>query len=237
MRGLVDVAHRSLGYLISPTSSPFDDSVRAAWRSSSTIARTDIPDFPSPNPERPSPRRMRSAPEILKHSPPTPTARVIRGGTTLQTAHRLQDMMLHRDDENRSKAEGTLGVPRDTPARTKRLSSPLFSPSPKRREVDVEDRGMTSPPRITVGIDPTTPRRCTSLLPSIQSPRILLRVPLSAGDSMNSQSRQPILRISSKRSLLVNNSHRHTLKKRPLSLRTRIRLALRDSAPTAPSLF
>lgn len=59
----------------SPTSSSRDDSIKALWRSSSAANLTDVPELPTPSPERPSPRRMRSAPDILgliKSSPPSP---------------------------------------------------------------------------------------------------------------------------------------------------------------------
>ncbi|WWD20194.1 hypothetical protein CI109_104670 [Kwoniella shandongensis] len=73
-QALISTAHQSLGYNITGLTSPRspDDSIRAAWRSSTSIALIDVPELVSP----PSPtRRTRSAPdlgEIWKTSPDTP---------------------------------------------------------------------------------------------------------------------------------------------------------------------
>ena len=74
-----------MGYEIAgdtSTASPKDDSIKTLWRSSSAANLTDIPELPTPSPERPGlGRRMRSAPnlgEILKQSPPTPVSTRLR---------------------------------------------------------------------------------------------------------------------------------------------------------------
>lgn len=88
---LIDAAHQSLGYdmdfVARPSTSPKDDSIRALWRSSSAVALTDVPEMPTPSPERPSPKRNKSAPDllgILKSSPTSPITSRRARGTILQ---------------------------------------------------------------------------------------------------------------------------------------------------------
>ncbi|KAK8849569.1 hypothetical protein IAR55_004904 [Kwoniella newhampshirensis] len=100
-QSLVRTAHQSLGYDLSATfgrlTSPRspDDSIRAAWRSSTSIALIDVPELVSPR----SPRRARSAPDLTKvwkKSPETPRSspkRLKAIGPETGSGRRLRDVM------------------------------------------------------------------------------------------------------------------------------------------------
>ena len=246
---LVATAHRSLGYLTSPISSPQDDSIRAAWRSSSAAALTDIPEFPTPSPERPSPRRMRSAPDILKVSPPTPISSYLVRRPPLQTAERLRNAMF--GDEG-SLGCGGVRTPITSPVRKGGLGSPLRdSGSNKRQRVDQGDLPISSPPRlIFLEINqPRTPNTSPLLPYSHQAFSNALASTCShiASHRISPSPAHPVMwaapsinthLIASKGELPKAVRRRGRLK--PLSLRSRIRLAARKSlvraAPRSSSM-
>lgn len=116
---LLTVAHQALGYDLSSMSlaqlaSPESNSMKAMWRSSSSIAVTDMPDLPSPiaSPERPSPRRIHSAPDLTTNPTPSPrligVKRSLAGGGEnspkkskgLASSRALASVMLGGDKEN-----------------------------------------------------------------------------------------------------------------------------------------
>ncbi len=220
-------AHRSLGYLTSPVTSPQDDSVRAAWRSSSAAALTDIPDSPTPSPERPSPRRMHTAPEILKVSPPTPIFSTRkRSREPLQTATRLQSAMLDDDDESIGAARGVLRTPLTSPVKGKTLGSPMVSPPSRKRRYDQEDgEGHTSPPRLGSSRQPVAPSRqpLTSSLPRSTPPHISPS-PAQTGVATIRCIPSRLYPIRSQRPEIPIVGRKRS---KPLSLRSRMRLALR----------
>ena len=190
---LLEEAHKALGYgLTSSTSSPSprDDSIKALWRSSSAANLTDIPDLPTPSPDRPSPRRMQSAPDlraIIKASPCTPIRRKPARGRVFE----LSPAFAKDEDES-------CGVLVETGL--ERLG--VLSPSnwAQARASDSSER------RTARVIDPTPARALTEVM------------------------RENIVGLAGcKRTAeeATSGQLRKRIKSRPLSLRTRIKIACR----------
>jgi hypothetical protein len=209
---LITTAHDSLGYLVpSIPLSPEDDSIRAAWRSSSH-ACLDIPDFGSTISPRPSPtntktntntnkrRRMQSAPDILefKTSPTTPSP--TRRPHTIRTGRALIDLLPEdRNLEQRGILPFGIGTPVSSPAK-RPLESPMSITRPEKRSGD--DEVLVAP--------------CPILRTPISSPsrhsQIIIIPHLSQDDAIEAATEPP------PRSRII----------KPLSLRSRLKLAARS---------
>jgi hypothetical protein len=202
---LITTAHDSLGYLIpSVPLSPEDDSIRAAWRSSSH-ACLDIPDFGSTISPRPSPtntnkkRRMQSAPDILefKTSPKTPSP--TRRPHTIRSGRALIDLLPEdRNLEQRGILPFGIGTPVSSPAKR-----PLESPM-----------SITRPEKYS-GIDEVPVAPSPILRTPISSPsrhsHIIIIPRLSQDDAIEAAT------VTPQRSRII----------KPLSLRSRMKLAAR----------
>lgn len=154
---LLAAAHQALGYNTSTTSltqlaSPESDSMRAMWKSSSSVVVTDIPDLPSSmsSPERPSPRRIHSAPDLMTPSPITGrkgVKRSLAGGVDvspkkskdLPSSRALASVMRSGDKENVYEREvaGQRGDEEQQPLEesvvVEGVREVLFTPSPLKR--------------------------------------------------------------------------------------------------------
>ena len=223
---LLAAAHRSLGYVTSRIASPADDSIGAAWRSTSAAALTDIPEFPSPSPERPSPRRMHSAPEILKVSPRTLNFSAHSEKRALQTAVRLQNALTEEHPTANEGGVEWLTTPSSSPIKSATLGSPIASPlSKKRQRMDEDDAGSANlscrlRTRISTPVirphKPFSPRAPSVIVPPSSLPHL---------------SSSPTLPLGSKRRLHAAVTETSALalvskgRLKPLSLRSRLRLA------------
>jgi hypothetical protein len=219
---LVTAAHQALGYIDSANpenvTSPADDSIRAAWRSSSTIC-LDIPELPTPtpSPERQSPRRMQSAPEIWKVSPPTPR----REATGLFGSRRALKWPTGRDD-------GGPGLAlRTSPIRaTEVVKMPMEMARFKRARIEHADEYRELDERASAYVPMTPPPSSPVLGGNVHIS------PLFTPSRGVTQSRDPVR----KRDRLYGKDEgglgvlTPTKRRKALSLRSRIKLAWRGSS-------
>jgi hypothetical protein len=207
---LIATAHHSLGYKtpITPLS-PEDDSIRAAWRSASQ-ACLDIPDYgstisPSPATKR---RRMQSAPDVLqfglKASPPTPP--------TSSPVHMASGGGRRLDGLMNQNGDDIVRTPISSPGQ---LGSPLEVSQEARTDASGHDRNTAillhplppTPP-------PSSPVRAsqTTIIPHF----------LSDHDTSQYSGHK-----------MLHTPPRRPKKVKPLSLRSRLKLAARRSIAVA----
>ena len=207
---MIATAHHSLGYKppITPLS-PEDDSIRAAWRSASQ-ACLDIPDYgstisPSPAIKR---RRMQSAPDVLqfdlKNSPPTPPTTSPVGMTS--GAGRRLDCLMERKENHGTKTHISSSG---------KLGSPLEVSLEAKADTPAQIPNNTiAPPHLPPTPPPSSPVRAsqTIIIPHIVSGHDTY--PHTGHDQLHTPPRRP-------------------KKVKPLSLRSRLRLAARRSIAVA----
>jgi hypothetical protein len=207
---LIVTAHKSLGYKTPSTPlSPLDDSIRAAWRSS-TQTCLDIPDLCSSASPTLSPgskkRRMQSAPDILgfKTSPPTPPPSSPVRQLEPSAGKRMRRAMDLRSDVDSDKegvngGNGAMfpGTPVSSPVR-RILASPI-------RQRGATGIGPDHEPRVGVLRTPVSSPLAPARIVAIPLPMDTKVLPFEPGDDGKSKNR----------------------KLRPLSLRSRLKLAAR----------
>lgn len=199
---MIASAHQALGYKTTPTIlSPQDDSIRAAWRSS-TQTCFDVPDLVSSISLSPAGkrRRMQSAPDlmILKTSPPTPPrSSPLRqprsSGMRMQSAAAFGS---HANDIDQSRVPMFPGTPVSSPA-PGLLGSPIHAQ--RITEEPAQHVGMRTPIS-----SPFAPTRTVSMPRSIDA-------------------------IFDTKELRADEPVRKQPRLRPLSLRSRLKLAARRS--------
>ncbi|WVR08189.1 hypothetical protein IAU60_005235 [Kwoniella sp. DSM 27419] len=261
---LLHVAHTSLGYHAPPSPKSSDDSVKAAWRSSSTLALVDVADLlVSPKDRSPRLKRNRSEADLdferekgslwTDRSPKTSAARG-RPPAASAAAWRLRQLM--SDDEGvdwGADATGHIG-----------LQEPLRL-SPERRDLPSK-RNTTEPPRppgaspqplvpCSPPVEPDpgarpTPRRIESSGPSPAKKLIraiewsladltvqtesfgqladsLRQLSGSSGPAESHPTSARLIRRPASKSALLSSKCGYRDRTRPLSLRSRIKIASR----------
>ncbi|WVQ66382.1 uncharacterized protein L199_004562 [Kwoniella botswanensis] len=218
---LIKSAHRSLGYHISSTTSPYsppsaEDSIRTLWRSHSTIDLIDIPLLVSPKSPK-SPKRVKSEPNLncsLRDTNPSPIAK--------ESGRKLMAVLSGREDL--SEKDEPLIHP---------YSRPQTAISPRNKMPVEISRPTTPPAKSSIILGPplplSTPRRLPqrkAIPPISPAKRLISSIDWSSIDT-NHQS-------TPKKAKTTISGKEQAIKKweknigvRPLSLRSRLKLAFK----------
>ncbi|WWD04258.1 hypothetical protein V865_002326 [Kwoniella europaea PYCC6329] len=224
---LIKSAHQALGYHNPSTNSPYsppsaEDSIRALWRSHSTINLIDIPLLVSPKSPK-SPKRVKSEPNLnflLRDTNPSPTAK--ESGRKLMAVLSGQEDLLEKDEP--------LTPPYPHP-QSVNVQSIAISP---RNKMPVEISRPTTPPaKSSIILGPplplSTPRRLPqrkAIPPISPAKRLISSIDWSSID-MNHQSTPKKAKTSIFGKEQAIKKREKNIGVRPLSLRSRLKLAIR----------
>nr|XP_019043413.1 hypothetical protein I302_07990 [Kwoniella bestiolae CBS 10118]OCF22343.1 hypothetical protein I302_07990 [Kwoniella bestiolae CBS 10118] len=170
-------AHQSLGYHIPSINSPYsppsgEDSIRALWRSHSTINLIDVPRLVSPSSPR-SPRRVKSEPNLtflMRDTMPSPGL----GGRAIEIGRKLMAVMSGREDlleVDEPLIPSFLRPPTTSLQPVNHLAEQEKSVQVNRPEAQDEiSKPTTPPPKNTISFGPplvlATPRKSPSIKPT-----------------------------------------------------------------------
>ncbi|WWC95484.1 hypothetical protein V866_002348 [Kwoniella sp. B9012] len=224
---LIKSAYQSLGYHIPSTNSPYsppsaEDSIRALWRSHSTINLIDIPLLVSPKSPK-SPKRVKSEPNLnflTRDTNPSPTAQ--ESGRKLMAVLSGQEDFTEKDE------------PLIHPySRSQIADVPSIAISPRNKMPVEISRPTTPPAKSSIHFGPplplSTPRRLPqrkAIPPISPAKRLISSIDWSSID-INQQS-------TPKKAKTTIFGKEQSIKKRekkigvrPLSLRSRLKLAIK----------
>ncbi|WWC92925.1 uncharacterized protein L201_007888 [Kwoniella dendrophila CBS 6074] len=244
-QGLIITAHQSLGYNV-PLNSPYsppsgEDSIRALWRSHSTVNLIDVPVLVSPKSPI-SPKRVKSEPNLVQFfrdsSPtPNPSGRPKDSGKQLQTAKKLTELIADDGglfDSNQPLIPDHLRPQITSPSHITRPSPiPTISSATVPQEIP---RPSGSPsniiafgPLLPIPLVQTSPRKSpqrNAIRPTSPVKRLILSIDWSRIDIRDQST--PIKKKQKTEDL---KETKETIKRssilKPLSLRSRMKLASR----------
>lgn len=236
---LISTAHSSLGYkCISASSygqnSPrFQDSIDAAWRSASHLNVTDIPDFPSPSPKSQGQKRSKSEADLtgcrVKDEPLTPRLSPLRrssGGRvevvkweyTKMASKRLRDVM--------AKGEGMVRESDTEISPLEYLQTATATDAVVDRSIPSKKRRLSASAGLSLSTMP--------LKEKVQSAKLqdVTVLTMAAGQSI----KEPLQKVPEiVTTTMLQKAKNPNVQRwgKPLSLKSRIKLAMRQAGKVA----